>query len=97
MPTRVCTVRGQDHRGYPLAVHVEAETMLEAAARGMAQIKRAGGRPSPLEVTLHVPGQTWKIEPERLMKWASKRDSRDNIGIQAIKSDVVEFLGKLET
>lgn len=97
MPTRVCTVKGQDHRGQPLSVHVEAQTMLEAAARGMAEISRSGGRPSELEVTLHVPGQTWKIGPEKLMKWVSKRDSKDNIGLQAVKSQVVEFLGKLET
>jgi hypothetical protein len=96
MPTRVCTVKGEDHRGYPLSVHVEAGSVLEAAARGMDEIKRAGGRPSALEITLHVPGQTWKIAPDKLMKWVCKSDSKDTIGLQAVKSQVREFLAKLE-
>jgi hypothetical protein len=70
--------------------------MLEAAARGMDEIRRAGGRPSALEVTLHVPGQTWKVSPETILKWVSKRGTRDNLGIQALKSDVSAFLAKLE-
>jgi hypothetical protein len=95
VPNRVCTVRGEDHRGDPLIVHVEAVSMLEAATKGMAQISRSGGRPSKLEVTMHAPGTTWKIEPERLMKWVSKRDSKDNIGRQAAKRQVQDFLNKV--
>jgi len=49
-----------------------------------------------LEITMHVPGQTWKIEPEKLMKWVSRRDSKDNLGLQAVKRQVQEFLSKLE-
>jgi hypothetical protein len=96
MPSRVCTVKGQDDRGHPLSVHVEAGSMLEAAARGMDALSRSGGRPSELEITMHVPGKTWKINPERLMKWVSRRDTKDNIGLQVVKKQVQDFLGKLE-
>jgi hypothetical protein len=97
MATRVCTVRGQDHRGYPVCVHVEADSMLEAAARGLAEISKSGGRPSPVEFTLHVPGQTWKVSPEDVLKYVSKRGTRDNLGLQAVKREVSDFLAKLET
>jgi hypothetical protein len=93
METRVCTVRGQDHRGYPLRVHVEAGSLFEAAARGMEQIMIAGGQPSELEVTQHVPKQAWKVSPEKLLKWASQRGANDNIGVQSIKRKLQDFLG----
>jgi hypothetical protein len=97
MGSRVCTVKGEDHRGFPLNVHVEAGSMLEAAARGMAEISRSGGRPSELEITMHVPGKSWKIDPKRLMKWVSKRDSKDNIGLQVVKRQVQDFLKASES
>jgi hypothetical protein len=96
MPNRVCTVQGQDHRGHPLSVHGETGSMLEAAASGMDQISRSGGRPSELEITMHVPRRTWKIDPDRLIKWVSRRDSKRNIRLQAVKRQVQDFLSKLE-
>jgi hypothetical protein len=36
-----------------MRVHVEAGSVLEAAARGMDEIRKVGGRPSDLEVTQH--------------------------------------------
>jgi hypothetical protein len=95
MPTRVCTVKGQDNRGHPLRVHVEAGSVLEAAARGMEEIRRAEGKPSELEITQHVPKQDWKVSPDQLLKWASQRGDHDNIGLQAIKRELQEFLKKI--
>lgn len=92
MGTMVCTVKGQDHQGYPLRVHVEAGSLLEAAARGMEEIRKAGGKPSELEITQHVPKQAWKITPEQILKWASKRGANDNIGMQVIKRELQDFL-----
>jgi hypothetical protein len=93
MPTRVCTVRGFDHRGDPMTFHVEAGSVLEAAARGMEEIRKAGGRPSELEITQHVPKQAWKVSLEQLQKWVSQRSRDDSIGMQAIKSHLQDFLG----
>jgi len=93
MPIRVCTVRGVDHRGDPLTFRVEAGSVLEAAARGMEEIRMAGGQPSELEITQHVPKQAWKVSPEQLQKWVSQRGQEDSIGLQAIKSHLQDFLG----
>lgn len=92
MPTRVCTVRGYDSHGDPLTFHVEAGSVLEAAARGMEEIRKAGGRPSELEITQHVPKQAWKVSPEQIHKWVSQRRRDDSIGLQAIKSHLQQFL-----
>jgi len=93
MQTRVCTVRGFDHRGDPMTFHVEAGSVLEAAARGMEEIRKAGGRPSELKITQHVPKHAWKVSPEQLQKWVSQRSRDDSIGMQAIKSHLQDFLG----
>ena len=95
MPTRVCTVRGFDDRGNQLTFHVEAGSVLEAAARGMEEIRRSGGRPSELEITQHVPKQAWKVSPSQLLKWVSQRSGDDNIGLQVIKSHLQQFLDGL--
>ena len=92
MPERVCTVKGQDHRGYPMRVHVEAGSVLEAAARGMDEIRKAGGRPSELEITQHVPKQGWTVSPDQLLSWASKRGEGDSVGLQSIKQHLQNFL-----
>jgi hypothetical protein len=92
MPTRVCSVKGEEHRGYPMTVHVEAGSVLEAAARGMEEIRNAGGRPSELEITQHVPKQAWKVSTGQILKWASTRGANDNIGLQAIKRQLQDFL-----
>lgn len=51
---KVCRVRGQDHRGYPKIVLVEAHTLFEAAARGLEEICRQGGQVSELEISLYL-------------------------------------------
>lgn len=89
---RVCTVRGQDGRGLPVTVTVEACTVLEAAARGLEEIRIAGGAPSDLQVVEHLPGKQWSITIGQLLKWVSSRQIGDNLGLQAIKKNLEEFL-----
>jgi hypothetical protein len=91
---RVCTVKGKDHRGYPLIVKVEAYSVLEAAARGMEAISREHGVASELEIREHIPGKEWKITTDQLLKWASKRGAEDNVGLTTVKRHVKDFLTK---
>ena len=41
---RPCTVVGQDSDGNPIQVRIEAESLYEAAARGMDAIRESGGK-----------------------------------------------------
>jgi hypothetical protein len=90
---RVCTVRGQDGRGLPITVTVEAFSVLEAAARGLDTIRIAGGSPSDLQILEHLPGKEWKVTTDRLLKWVSSSQRGDNLGLQVIKKNIGEFLG----
>jgi hypothetical protein len=58
---RICLVRGVDHRGLPKWVIVEAASLHEAAARATDEIRRDGGDPSDLEVTMHEPKSAWTV------------------------------------
>src|ERR1700730_13578577 len=91
---RGCTVRGQDGRGLPVTVTVEACTVLEAAARGLETIRIAGGAPSDLHIVEHLPGKEWKVTTDRLLKWVSSSQRDDNLGLQVIKKNIGEFLGR---
>ncbi len=96
MPRKVCLVQGQDHRGLPLIVCVQAATLFEAAAAGLEQLHQLGGTLSEVEITVHEPGTRSKVRPEQLAKWLSQRDSNDNIGVQALKRRVRELLSRSE-
>jgi len=52
----------------------------------------AGGPASDLDVVEHLPGKEWKVTSERLLKWVSSRELRDNLGLQVIKKNICEFL-----
>ena len=94
-PQRICSVRGKDHRGLPLQVLVEAYTTVnEAAARAMEQIRRDGGVPSDLQVTMHEPKQEWTVSVERLKKYASSYESGDNVGLRQVERNVKDFLAE---
>ena len=73
---------------------VEAGTLFEAAAAGLEQMDKVGGRLGEVEIIVHEPASRKKVRPEQLAKWLSQRDSADNIGIQALKSRVKELLSR---
>jgi hypothetical protein len=89
---RVCTVTGTDGRGLPVTVTVEACTVLEAAARGLEEIRIAGGAPSDLQIVEHLPGKEWKVATDRLLKWVRSSQREDNLGLQVIKKNLCDFL-----
>ena len=89
----MCSVRGQDHRGLPLVVLVEAQTLFEATALGIEQLHKAGGRISEVEITVHEPGAQQKVRPDQLCKWLNQNDS-ESIGIHALKHRVRELLAQ---
>ena len=94
VPRKVCLVQGQDHRGLPLVVLVQAATLFEAAASGLEQLHQLGGKLSEVEITVHEAGSRSKVRPEQLSKWLNHRDSCDNIGVQALKSRVRDLLNR---
>jgi predicted Rdx family selenoprotein len=89
---KVCQVRGQDHRGYPKVVLVEAHTLFEAAARGLEEICRQGGQVGELEITIQEPGSQFKVRPQEIAKWLRSYEPRQNVGIKALKQRVRELL-----
>jgi hypothetical protein len=88
---RICTVKGTDGRGLPVTVTVEASTVLEAAARGLEEIRIAGGAPSDLQIVEHLPGKEWKVTTDRLLKWVRSSQRDDNLGLQVIKKNLSTF------
>ena len=73
-------------------VVAQANTVYEAAARAIEEIRKVQGTPSDLEVTVHEPKKEWKVSIERLMKYASSFASGDNVGLKTIKRNVKDFL-----
>jgi hypothetical protein len=73
---------------------VEAESVFEAAARGMEEIRKVQGVASELKVVEQIPGKEWKVTTGRLLKWVSSRGENDNIGLTMVKRSIREFLEK---
>jgi hypothetical protein len=74
MPTRVCTVSMTDSQGVRHTVEVTAESLFEAAAVGLAEIKQADwvGRPAKatkLEIAVVAPVVTHTLTVEHVEKW----------------------------
>jgi hypothetical protein len=78
-------------------VTVEAFTVLGAAARGLEEIRVAGGAPSNLQIVEHLPGKEWMVTTDRLLKWVSSSQRDDNLGLQVIKKNICEFLCRTKT
>ena len=66
----------------PLSVIVEASSLKEAAARGIEEIRKAGGKPSLLTVTMHEPKSQWKVSVEQLAKYVDAFADGDNVGLR---------------
>src|SRR5579875_1469984 len=82
---KVCTVKGLDSRGLPVSVHVEAESLFEAAAAGLEEIHNGGGLITEVHVTIHAPVQQFKVHPRQLEKWLLSYGREDNVGTRALK------------
>jgi hypothetical protein len=92
MTKKICTVRGLDYQGLPLVVIVEAASVYEAGARAMDEIRKVGGRPSELQITMHEPKKQWKIHPVQLFKWVQFIGAKDNVGLKDVKRHVYDWL-----
>ncbi len=51
----------------PIVIMVEAYTAYEAAARGLDEIIRQGGRITVIQVVEQVPGREFMIKPEQIL------------------------------
>jgi hypothetical protein len=89
---RICTLLGKDFRGYPKTVAVEASSVYEAAVRAMDELRKDGGPVSELQVTIHEPGRSWKVQPQQLARWVASYTGKDNVGLRDAKRRVHDFL-----
>ena len=74
MALRICTVGFKAATGIAHSVDVEAETIYEAAAMGLARLKKDGwieglGPGSKLEVTVRQPGSHHSLTVQQLQRW----------------------------
>jgi hypothetical protein len=74
MASRVCTVSVTDAAGVRHAVEVSAESLLEAAALGLAAMKHAewvegDGPGATLEVCVTPPVVRHSVSVQRVMRW----------------------------
>jgi hypothetical protein len=74
MPLRFCTVGFKAATGLRHSVEVEAETLYEAAALGLARLKKDGwieglGPSSLLEIEVREPGTQHSLTVQQLQRW----------------------------
>jgi hypothetical protein len=74
MPVRLCSVSLTDPGGVRHTVEVSAESLLEAAALGLAALKGDGwvegpGRAATLEITVMEPTVKHSVPVQRVMRW----------------------------
>ena len=74
MAVRLCTVSFKSATGVSHSVEVEAESLYEAAARGLARLKKGGwveglGPGTRLEIQVREPATHHVITVERLRRW----------------------------
>ncbi len=74
MASRLCNVSLTDPDGVRHTVEVSAESLMEAAALGLAALKRENrihgpGRAARLDVTVLAPVVKHSVSVERVMKW----------------------------
>jgi hypothetical protein len=73
---RVCTVSFRSPTGIVHAVDVEAETVYEAAALGLARLKQDGwieglGPGTKLEIEARAPGTQHVLSVQQLQRWVN--------------------------
>ncbi len=74
MPTRACTVALTDAAGVKHSVEVEAETLFEAAALGLAAMKReqwveGDGPGATLEISVVQPVVKHSVSVQQVVRW----------------------------
>jgi len=74
MPLRMCTVGFKAATGIAHSVEVQAETLYEAAALGLARLKKDGwieglGPQSKLEITVREPATHHTLSVQQLQRW----------------------------
>jgi hypothetical protein len=74
MPLRTCTVGFKAATGIAHSVDVQAETLYEAAAMGLARLKKDGwieglGPQSKLEITVREPGTYHTLSVHQVQRW----------------------------
>jgi hypothetical protein len=74
MPLRLCTVGFKAATGISHSVDVEAETLYEAAALGLARLKKDGwieglGPGSRLEIAVREPGSHHSLTVRQVEQW----------------------------
>jgi hypothetical protein len=74
MPLRICEVGFTAATGVSHSVRVEAESLYEAAAMGLARLKKDGwieglGPGSRLQITVRDPGSHHTLTVQQLQRW----------------------------
>ena len=76
MAAKSCSVSFIDHRGVRHSVTVGAESVFEAAAAGLAELRKSGwleAHPGPatrLDVEVHAPVTKHTVSVQQLQQWA---------------------------
>jgi hypothetical protein len=74
MALRICTVGFKAATGISHSVEVEAETLYEAAATGLARLKKDGwieglGPGTKLEIQVRTPGSHHTLSVQQVQRW----------------------------
>ena len=74
MPLRTCTVGFKAATGISHSVDVDAESLYEAAALGLARLKKDGwieglGPGTKLEITVKAPGSHHTLSVQHVQRW----------------------------
>jgi hypothetical protein len=74
MPVRLCSVGFKSATGISHSVDVEAETLYEAAALGLARLKKDGwieglGPETRLEIQVREPGSHHTLSVQQVQRW----------------------------
>ena len=80
MALRICTVGFKAATGINHSVDVEAETLYEAAAMGLARLKKDGwieglGPGSRLEIVVRAPGSHHSLTVQQVQRWLNSVNS----------------------
>lgn len=81
MTLRTCTVGFKSATGIAHSVEVEAETLYEAAALGLARLKKDGwieglGPGTKLEIQVREPASQYVLSVQQLRRWINGTTSR---------------------
>ena len=83
---------GTDSRGLPCSVHVEADSLFEAAAAGLEQLHATGGLIGTVQITVHEPGKRYTVHPRQLERWVRTYNRGEGVGVHALKNRVRSIL-----